>query len=638
MTPHLKPSWPIETLTSHRRRFLRALLAAGCGLGAAATLGVPGCTGPLVRSQSPDSDIIVDEEFEKRVKLVGDLTGTWGVNYLKVESVALVTGLPNTGSDPPPSPQRQSLLAEMQSHEVDKPNQVLASPETSMVIVRGYLPPGCQKGDIFDIEVRVPPRSETTSLRGGWLMQTRLREMEFVDNRSTSALAGHIIALAQGPIIVDAVFQNNGDPVLETRGRVLSGAVATKARKMGLVLKSEQTVRVSAMVGAAVNTRFHTFDHGVKTGVAEPKDNDYIELQVHPRYKSNIARYIRVVRSLAVNENVPDRAQRLLLLQKMILDPSSAATAALQLEAIGKEGIPLLNKGLSSSDPEVRFYAAEALAYLDQQSCTPALKDAAMLEPAFRWHAITALSAMDHVSAYAALSELLHVQSAETRYGAFRAIRTRNPNDPLIKGEAFHREYTLHVVPTSGEPMVHFTQSSRPEVVIFGDQITLQPTDFLFAGKKLVVKRVGPDELRISRFEPGKEDEVSTCSTRLDDAIRTTAKLGGHYEDILQLVHEAKKQNSIAARVVVDALPSSNRLLEEQLEDAVANDVASRRKAANPLPEMFANRLGRDKGRETEASAENDPALAAADKAEQELAAEQESKKNSVWSKMMWWK
>src|SRR5690606_8064246 len=154
----------------------------------------------------------------------------------------------------------------------------------------------------------------------------------------------------------------------------------------------------------------------------------------------NLARYIRVIRSLAINESQADRAQRLILLERMIRDPASASSAALQLEAIGKEGIPILKKALALNDPEVRFYAAEALAYLDEPDCTKALRDAAELEPAFRWHAITALASMDDLSAYEALNGLLHVNSAETRYGAFRALRKRNPNDPLLKGTAFHQE------------------------------------------------------------------------------------------------------------------------------------------------------------------------------------------------------
>ena len=34
-----------------------------------------------------------------------------------------------------------------------------------------------QEGDRFDVEVRVPSRSDTESLRSGWLLPTRLKEM-----------------------------------------------------------------------------------------------------------------------------------------------------------------------------------------------------------------------------------------------------------------------------------------------------------------------------------------------------------------------------------------------------------------------------------------------------------------------------
>lgn len=620
----MRPNLHAESWLFERRHFLRLLMAAGCGLSAAA-----GCTGPLVRSQSPTPESYIDEELEARIKLIGDLTATWGFNYLKVESVALVTGLNNTGSDPPPSNQRQTLLEEMQSHQVEHPNQVLSSPATSMVIVRGYLPPGCQKGDIFDVEVRIPPRSETTSLRGGWMMQSRMRETEFMGG---AVRTGHILALAQGPVIVDAVFNNNGDPVQETRGRVLSGAVATKPRKMGLVVRSEyHSVRTSTAIASAINMRFHTFDRGIKTGVADPKDDNYIELMVYPRYKNNLTRYVRVVRSLAINEGQADRAQRLILLEQMIRDPVSAPSAALQLEAIGKEGIPILKRALDTSDPEVRFYAAEALAYLDEPECTKPLREAAEQEPAFRWHAIAALASMDDLTAYEQLNGLLHVTSAETRYGAFRALRKRNPNDPLLKGTVFHQEFSLHVVPTSADPLVHFTQSSRPEIVLFGDQIELLPTDFVFAGDKIVVKRIGPQELRISHFSPGKPDEVEVCSTRLDEVIRTAGRMGAHYEDMLTLVHEAKRQNFVTAKVMVDALPRANRMLEKQYDDSAAA-TASRRRVASPLPDLFNNRLGS----ETKDDDTNDPATIAALELEQN--AERASKKPSFWSKMNPWK
>jgi hypothetical protein len=613
----------------NRRHVLRLLVAASCGLSAA------GCSSPLIRGQSPEPEKYFEEEVEKRLRLIGDMTATWGFNYQKVESVALVTGLANTGSDPPPSPQRQMLLGEMQSHEVDNPNQVLASLETAMVVVRGYIPPGAMKGDRFDIEVRIAPRTDTTSLRSGWLMPTRMRETEFLKDNKVHT--GHITALAQGPVVVDAVFQGDADPVLETRGRVQNGAVVAKDRLMGLVIKSDHSVKTSSKIGTAINQRFHTMDRGIKIGVAKPKDDNYIELKMYPRYKHNIARYIRVIRNIAFNESTADRASRLMLLDRQIMDPTTVANAALQLEAIGKaEGVPLLKKGLLSQDPEVKFYCAEALVYLDEREGAAALKEAAAQEPAFRWHALTALASMDHVDALAALDELLNVNSAETRYGAFRAMKIRNPEDPKVKGQTFHQEFSVHAVPSSAEPMVHFTQSSKPEIVVFGDQLELLPTDFTFAGKNIVVKRIGPQELRVSCFKPGQDqDQVEICSTRLVDCIATVARMGGRYEDMLHLVHEAKKQNYLAGRVVVDALPQSSRLLEKQIEELAQNDVTKRR-ISSPLPSMFDNPLAHDKGKETE---EEDGLMAAAAEAERQVAREQEaSKKKSVWNKMMWWK
>ena len=42
-----------------------------------------------------------------------------------------------------------------------------------------------------------------------------------------------------------------------------------------------------------------------------------------------------------------------------------ASSAAIRLEALGKESLPTLKKGLSSQHPLVRFTSAEALAYLE---------------------------------------------------------------------------------------------------------------------------------------------------------------------------------------------------------------------------------------------------------------------------------
>jgi hypothetical protein len=66
----------------------------------ATVLVVAGCTGPIFRPQSPESRL--DLPPTPDVTLVSEYTHPFGVNYVKVEAVSLVTGLPGTGSDPPP--------------------------------------------------------------------------------------------------------------------------------------------------------------------------------------------------------------------------------------------------------------------------------------------------------------------------------------------------------------------------------------------------------------------------------------------------------------------------------------------------------------------------------------------------------
>ena len=60
-------------------------------------------------------------------------------------------------------------------------------------------------------------------------------------------------------------------------------------------------------------------------------------MAVHPRYKDNIARYMQVVRAVPITESAPERMQRIAELQSQLLDPTTAADAAIQLEAIGRK-------------------------------------------------------------------------------------------------------------------------------------------------------------------------------------------------------------------------------------------------------------------------------------------------------------
>ena len=133
-----------------------------------------GCNLPIPFTDDKQLEDIIpgSGDDEKKRHRIDELTVPVGLNFMKVESVALVTNLEGTGSEPPTGLQRNLLTDDMKTHSVENTNELLASPNTSLVLVRSYLPPGVQKGDPIDVEVLTPSHSKTTSLRSGWLLKT----------------------------------------------------------------------------------------------------------------------------------------------------------------------------------------------------------------------------------------------------------------------------------------------------------------------------------------------------------------------------------------------------------------------------------------------------------------------------------
>lgn len=571
----------------------RSVAFASVCVGLVVLMLLAGCMGPIFRPQSPESGLAANGMPQPT--LVGDVAHAYGMGYMKVESVALLTGLNSTGEDPAPSPQRSSLLSEMNLREVAEPNRVLASPNTALVIVRGFLRPGIQAGDRFDVEVRAPSSSDTTSIRNGWLMETRLTELAVLGEQIRK---GHEMAICQGPVLVDPSADEKKDPALATRGRILGGGMALKSRSLGLIIASEkQSIRLSSELGKAINKRFHTYIAGRKEGIASPKTDGFIEITLHPRYKDNVGRFIRVIRNIAIRESSIGHQRRLMLLKNQLADPVTAATAAVRLEAIGsEEAIAILKKGIASDDPESRFYAAEALAYLDVTEAVEPLAQVARVEPAFRVNALAALSAMDDAVAYESLRELLSLKSAETRYGAFRSLWAMSPNDPLVRGEDMNGQFSYHVLDVGGPPMIHVTSSHRPEVVLFGKEHHFKLPLVADAGKHILVNGLSGAQITVSRFSINEPTQQRVVSTNVEEVIRAVVDLGGTYPDVVQLLQQAKEEGSLASRFRVNALPKSGRQLVHSHKSNSAGDSAEQPdgdpqsesyELATPLPELF---------------------------------------------------
>jgi hypothetical protein len=512
--------------------------------------GVIGCAGSAIRSQSPEIEALA--KLEAGTRFVGDYCLAWGLGTKRIERAALVTGLANTGCDPPPGPQRATLLSDMQARGVIEPNRLLAAPSTALVWVHGFLPPGVRKGDRFDVVIEVPPDHDTTSLAGGWLMETRLAEMAIIGN---SLRDGHELGIAVGPVLVDPVSEGTRDSKSKLRARVPGGGVSLTDREIGLAIAPEhRSFAMSKRLGDWINRRFHAVIRGAKRGVATPKTDRYIALEVPEVYRHNLPRYLRVVQSVAVIEPTEGRHARLQLLARQLTDPVTAPGAALRLEAIGKDAIPTLREALDSRDPEIRFAAAEALAYLGESVAAPRLAEAAGTLRSARPAALAALSVIDDARGIDALQSLLASRSAETRYGAFRALWRMDKNLPLVRGERLGDACSLHVLDVEGPPLIHATRSDRPEIVFFGTDHPVEDGLRAEAGTSIVVVVHGV-RARVSRFVAGEADRTEEVAARADEIVRAIIDIGGTYPDAVQFLQQASSAHALGSRVAFDALP-----------------------------------------------------------------------------------
>ena len=126
---------------------------------------------------------------------IGAVARFAGRESVAVQGYGFVTSLDDTGTKVVPPGVRQKILDMMRRNKVEHPEEVLADPETAVVTVSGRLRPGISKGELFDLAVQTIPRTDTTSLEGGFLLQcdlSRVRIARGVESR------GEPLALGRG--------------------------------------------------------------------------------------------------------------------------------------------------------------------------------------------------------------------------------------------------------------------------------------------------------------------------------------------------------------------------------------------------------------------------------------------------------
>jgi hypothetical protein len=327
----------------------------------------------------------------------------------------------------------------------------------------------------------------------------------------------------------------------------------------------------------------------------------------------------------------------------------------MKLEGLGTMAVEPLQAGVKNTNPQVRFFCAEALAYLNDIAGVEALGDTITHQPDFRTYALAALAALDQAASHIKLRKLMDEPDIQVRYGAFNALRTLDPHDPslghvrvidepkrddedeepsdsmavAIASASSRRRpddpFALYVVDSEGPPLVHVSRTRRSEIVIFGRQQKLLPPIVLGTGggSILLNAAVNDEKIEVSKIVPnrfGDADVKITATLDLADVIRRTANLGASYPEIVSILETANRQKNLAGMLVVDAVPSTSRLYLDAVlgKDTTAkkDDSLKRASGVTSKPKRFSlfGFLSRDpdppvKNKPASTSASKDPAV-----------------------------
>ncbi|MFM8274237.1 MAG: flagellar basal body P-ring protein FlgI [Gemmata sp.] len=559
----------------------RNFLALSAAVGAA---GLIGCRSTDAAKLQTRSQIGEDPDPDTAVT-IGSKTSVGNTESLQVSGVGLVFNLQGTGSSPPPGGWRTMLENHLKKvkREAFNVKEVLDGPgrTTSLVLVSALIPPGARKGDPIDVQITLPDDSKTASLQGGELFPAELITYDTAGNVTSQVrngtpgeggrlLEGSVWAKAQGPLVAGnfvAGDGKDGKPDTDADGRALyragfisGGGRVTAGRPYYLLLNaSDQNPRIGAQIAERLNTTFHTTaDPNLK--VADAKNRELIVVNVPTAYRHNHYRFLLVARQVPYNPVEPNSAYRRRL-EDELMDPVTALTAAVKLEALGGDCRRSLKVGLESPSPWVRFAAAEALAYLAQTDGTSELARLAEDHPALRAQCLKALASVDDASGTDKLVEMLGHSDPELRQGAFIALRLADERHPALGGALMNNSYYLHRVGGRGASAVHLTTGGRSEVLVFGDSVKLRgPMPAVPLGSEITVSVPGADgSAKVTRVvrAGGGDAEVKElrCASDLGAVLTAVANLGGGYSEAVELVRRAARTEVLTAPLVVDAVP-----------------------------------------------------------------------------------
>ena len=320
------------------------------------------------------------------------------------------------------------LVDEMRKAGVENPNKMLKAQAFSLVIVRARIPDGTSICRPARRRGRAAPGQRHDEPGRRLPVETRLREMLIAGGTpKAEQRAGHGAGAGHDRHRGQAE-QPQGRPRPRRRRIKKETPFQLLINENRRSVKTATLLRDGRQPAVPLSARGST-----RTGWPTPRPTSSSSPEGPPRLPPQPGPLLPGRQAAADRRQPRAPARAAGDWGKDLLDPKTAGVAALRARRAGRRpSIDTLKTGLASPNAQVRFFAAEALAYLNDASGVDVLAETAIQQPEFRAYALAALAATDQAAAHMTLRKLMDVADVEVRYGAFNALRTLDPNDPFL--------------------------------------------------------------------------------------------------------------------------------------------------------------------------------------------------------------
>lgn len=414
---------------------------------------------------------------------IGALTYYEGLAPMRVRGYGVVVGLGKNGSRECPKHIYDELIqnlykqydfsADQINEKRIKPEQLLDSPDSAVVLVEADIPGGAVEGSTFDASVTALPGTATKSLYGGRLFTTELRVHR--PSAAGGALSGQMLAKAAGPLFLNPFGgEKSATRSSELNATILGGGRATQDRRVRLVLANP-----SHPIASRIQDRINSaFPAGRR--VADATSPSYVQLRIPEEFHEEPGHFLSLVRALYMTIDPTFTGARALELGRELTEPAAPqALIALAMEGLGREALPVLAELYAHDRVAVRFHAAVAGMRIGDHLAVDTLTAVAAEEQSeFRYGAIRALGEARGMSGAAmALRRLLYDVDSRVRIAAYEALRARRDLaiQPISVGGD---NFVIDLVSDAAPGPIYATRTGRRALVLFGPGIEVRPPLF----------------------------------------------------------------------------------------------------------------------------------------------------------------